>query len=75
MSPPDSATALDFMGLFAGQADLMAPDCQSPNIWRERAEDLAAFLAAHETCLPDHEAFMTLLRAGGLLFLMSEKPA
>lgn len=66
------ASALDFLGLFAGQADQMPAEWRIPDAWRERAEELAAFLAANETCLPDPDAFMALLRIGGLLVHMAE---
>ncbi|TCP36527.1 hypothetical protein [Sphingomonas sp. BK235] len=69
------ATAADFMGLFAGQAHELTLRPRAAETWREQAEDLAAFLAAHEQCLPDHDAFMTLLRLGGLLVAMSEAAA
>ena len=66
------ASALDFLGLFAGHADQMPPEARTPQGWREAAEDLAAFMDAHESRLPDTEAFMLMLRVGGMLFAMSE---
>lgn len=66
------ASALDFLGLFAGQADQMPAEWRTPEAWRERAEELAAFLSANETCLPDPDSFMALLRIGGLLVHMAE---
>ena len=72
---PVPVTAIEVLGLFAGQADEMPAGWRAPAVFRERAEDLAAFLAAHETCLPDAASFMTLLRIGGVLFRLSEEDA
>ena len=72
MNGIQKASALDFMGLFAGQADQMPAEARTPQGCREHAEDLAAFMDAHESCLPSNEAFLLMLRVGGLLFAMSE---
>jgi hypothetical protein len=66
------ATAADFLCLFAGQAGVLANDPLCHSAWLERAEDLAAFLAAHEESLPN-ASFITLLQVGGLLFLEAER--
>lgn len=72
MNGVQKASALDFLGLFAGQANQMPAEMRTPQGWREHAEDLAAFMDAHESCLPNTEAFMLMLRVGGLLFTMSD---
>ena len=65
------AAAADFLCLFAGQADLV--EGPTPGLWRDHAENLAAFLAAHEESLPDNAAsFTTLLHIGGMLMLMAK---
>ncbi len=71
----EKANALDFLSLFAGQADLIGEPV-SPGLWRDHAENLAAFLATHEEALPDNAAsFTTLLHIGGMLWLMAEREA
>jgi hypothetical protein len=72
MSLVTKASPGDFMGLFGGQADALPPDWNTRGAWLERAEDIAAFLSAFEGSLPDTEAFLTLLRVGGLLVAMAE---
>jgi hypothetical protein len=74
MSGVEKASALDFLGLFAGHSDQMPAEARTPQGWREAAEDLAAFMDAHESCLPNTEAFMMMLRIGGLLLAVSEAP-
>ncbi|WP_267394975.1 MULTISPECIES: hypothetical protein [unclassified Sphingomonas] len=66
------ATAADFLCLFAGQAGVLANDPLRRFAWRERAEDLAAFLAAHEESI-SNASFITLLQVGGLLMLEAER--
>lgn len=72
MTRVKKASALDFLRLFGGQADQMPAEWRTADAWRDRVEELAAFLAANETYLPDPDAFMALRRIGGLLVYMAE---
>lgn len=75
MTRIQKASALDFLGLFAGHADQMPAEARTPQSWGEAAEDLAAFMGKHESCLPDTDAFLLMLRVGGMLLAMSEGDA
>ncbi|KQM98736.1 hypothetical protein [Sphingomonas sp. Leaf25] len=72
MTDLQKVSASDFLGLFAGQADTMPAALKTAQGWREHAEDLAAFMDGHEGCLPNNDAFMLMLRIGGMLLEMSE---